>query len=106
VELLPVSTAEPPYTQREQLLVEALSETRLLQSPRLSETGCAQLGALIILGDEKLTLDAMPCLSEGFRRKEFSAFVPLWGGEAVSLRPRLPGVGGISYVVLLPRAAK
>jgi hypothetical protein len=101
VELLPLVPPDLTYTPREASLVQDLNANPLLHSPASSDTGCANLSAVILLGDELLTHDTLPCLAHGFRREEFSTAVLLWGGEAVSLRPRIPGLAPISYVLLL-----
>ena len=57
---------------------------------------------MIVLGDENEARAALPCLADGFRRVEFNSQVLLWGGDSVSLRPRLPGVAHGGYMLLLP----
>jgi hypothetical protein len=101
VKLLPLIDADQPYTPAETNLVEAIDSTPVMAAPSLSESGCSNLGALIVLHDESAAKAALPCLDSGFRRDEFSATVLLWGGEAVSLRPRLPGRGRVMYVAYL-----
>jgi hypothetical protein len=57
------------------------------------------VSAIIVLGDEQQTLRKLPCLTSGFQRQDFSSNVLLWGGDAVSLRPRLPGPAREGYLV-------
>ena len=87
-----------PYSALEASFAQDLAASALAQPP---VSTCDGLGALIVLGDEGATRLALPCLDRGFRRIEFSAPVLLWGGDAVSLRPRLPGVARVTYVVYL-----
>ena len=81
-----------------------------LHTPLMSGTnaihGIVVLGALIVLGDEAETRASLPCLDERFQRVEFSASVLLWGGEGVSLRPRVPGLARVSYVLLMQIPAR
>jgi hypothetical protein len=103
VEVLQLVPPDLTYTPREESLVQDLRDRSLLHSRKLSDEGCANLSAVIVLGNELLAHNALPCLMQGFRREEFSASVLLWGGEGVSLRPRVPGIAQIAYVLLLPQ---
>ena len=90
-----------PYTPLEASFARAMASSNLSQGPSLTDVGCASLDALIILGKEAQTRATLPCLNTGFRRIEFSESVLLWGGEGVSLRPRLPGWTSVGYVLLV-----
>src|SRR5437660_362780 len=97
IKVLPLAP-DRPYSALEASFARDLAASALAQPPLST---CGDLGAMIVLGDEGATRRALPCLNQGFRRLEFSEAVLLWGGDAVSLRPRLPGIGRISYVVYL-----
>jgi hypothetical protein len=101
IKVLPLAP-DRPYSPLEASFARDLTASALAQPP---VSTCSGLGALIVLGDEGATRSALPCLDRGFRRLEFSAAVLLWGGDAVSLRPRLPGIARVSYVVYLSEAA-
>jgi hypothetical protein len=101
IKVLPLAPTRP-YSALEANYARDLAESRLAQPP---VSDCRGLGALIVLGDEAATRSALPCLDQGFRRLEFSSAVLLWGGDAVSLRPRLPGMARVAYVVYLAERA-
>ena len=101
IKVLPLAP-DRPYSALEASFARDLAASALAQPPLST---CGDLGAMIVLGDEGATRRALPCLNQGFRRLEFSEAVLLWGGDAVSLRPRLPGFGRISYVVYLAERA-
>ena len=101
IKVLPLAP-DRPYSALEASFASELAASALAQPPLST---CGDLGAMIVLGDEGATRRALPCLNQGFRRLEFSEAVLLWGGDAVSLRPRLPGIGRISYVVYLVERA-
>ncbi len=69
-----------------------------MAAPTLEQTGCSHLGALVVLREDASIEQALPCASAGFRRETFSTRVLLWGGDVVSLRPRLPGFADVTYV--------
>jgi hypothetical protein len=92
---------ERPYSPLEAAFAQDLANSSF-GGPPLAENGCRDLGALIVLGDEAQARAALPCLAAGFRRVEFRSEVLLWGGDSVSLRPRVPGPAPAAYVVLLP----
>ncbi len=98
MKVLPLSP-DHPYTPLEANFAREVANSSLAQPP-LAVNGCRDLGALIVLGDEAETRASLPCLDERFQRVEFSASVLLWGGEGVSLRPRVPGLARVSYVLL------
>jgi hypothetical protein len=100
VAVLPL-TPNRPYSPLEASFATALANSSLAKPP-LAEGACVRLGSMIVLGDESQTRAALPCLEQGFRRLVFSSSVLLWGGDSVSLRPRLPGIATVSYVLLLP----
>jgi hypothetical protein len=95
--VLPLAPSQP-YTPLEASFAHALAGSRFEQPP-LGSADCQNLEALIALGDEAQTLAALPCLGERFTRVEFSRSLLLWGGDAVSLRPRLPGFARVGYVL-------
>ncbi len=101
VKLLPLEASGSPYSRGESNLAQAMDGTTLMAPPTLAEMGCRQLGAVIVLRDAAQVQHMLPCLSAGFHAEEFTAEVPLWGGETVSLRPRLPGVARIAYTALI-----
>jgi hypothetical protein len=101
VKLLPLGPTGSPYSRGETNLAQSMGTTTLMAPPTLPEIGCGELGAVIVLRADADVEQSMPCLSTGFRREDFSARVPLWGGDAVSLRPRLPGFGQITYSALI-----
>jgi hypothetical protein len=97
VKLLPLPP-DRPYSPLETSLATDLTTSfvgQLLNS-------CDGLGAVIVLGDEASTRSALSCLAQGFRRDDFTTSVLLWGGDAVSLRPHLPGMTNVGYALLLP----
>jgi hypothetical protein len=104
VKLLPLEPVTPPYTTGEVNLVQAIDATSLMAPPGLDQLSCSQVGALIILREDPRIRQQLPCLDSGFRPENFGARVLTWGGDVVSLRPRLPGFADISYLALL-RAA-
>jgi hypothetical protein len=99
IKLLPLPPAQP-YSAIEASLAQDLPARRMAQ---LTSTDCRNLGAIIVLGDETAARAELPCLDQAFefQRREFSADVLLWGGDAVSLRPRLPGTAHVTYLVFL-----
>jgi hypothetical protein len=100
IKVLPL-VPDRPYTPLEASFAETLANSRLGQPP-LTESNCRGLGSMIVLGDAAQAHTNLPCLDQGFRRIDFSATVLLWGGEGVSLRPRMPGLARVGYVVLVP----
>jgi hypothetical protein len=96
IRLLPLPPAQP-YSPLEVSLATDLTTSSVGQ--RLLD-GCAGLGAVIVLGDEASTRARLPCLDQGFRRVDFKTTTLLWGGDVVSLRPRLPGTASVGYVLL------
>lgn len=94
---------ERPYGPHEADLARALLATSLGQSNPLAAGSCANVGAVIVLRDEAAAEQAAPCLRE-FERVEFSDTALLWGGDQVSLRPRLPGHARAGYTLLVRRA--
>jgi hypothetical protein len=105
IKLLPVAPAQPTNTRAETVLAQNMTASSLMRTPTVSDRGCANMGAMVLLAPESLAEAQLPCLLIGFRREVFSADVLLWGGDAVSLRPRLPGPTSITYVVLLGEAS-
>jgi len=100
VEVLPLApAADRPYNAVETADAQALLASPFGQPP-LQQSGCSGLAVLVVLGDEAATRAALPCLDQGYQRREFSARVLLWGGDGVSLRPRLPGWTSVGYVLL------
>jgi hypothetical protein len=97
IRLLPLSP-DRPYSALEASLAADLAANAVGQHP--IDT-CEGLAGMIVLGDEATARAALPCLGQGFRRVDFVSTVLLWGGDAVSLRPRLPGGTGVGYVLLL-----
>jgi hypothetical protein len=85
-----------PYTPLEASFAQALADSTFEQPPLRD---CAGVSAVIVLADEQQTLAMLPCLSNGFQRQEFSSNVLLWGGDAVSLRPRRPGLARVGYLL-------
>lgn len=96
---LPPETA---YTAAQASLASVLLRTSLGQPAPLTVADCPGLGGLIVLGDEDAARLALPCLRD-FDRLDLSEPVLLWGGDQVSLRPRLPGFARPGYVLLVPR---
>jgi len=89
--------SDRPYTQ-----IEAdLDDTLRQQLPPPDSETCRGIGAVVVLGNEAHARAALPC-ADAFERLEFSSVVWLWGGEGVSLRPRLPGTTRVGYVLLVP----
>jgi hypothetical protein len=101
IKLLPLEPTGGAYSRAEANLARAMDASALMTAPTLDQSGCANLGAMVILRDDGQAQQSLPCLGTDFRREEFSALVPLWGGESVSLVPRLPGMVKITYVALL-----
>ena len=85
-----------PYSPLEASFAQALASSTFEQPPLDS---CSGVSAVIVLGDEQQTLQSLPCLGTGFERVEFTSNVLLWGGDAVSLRPRLPGLARVGYLL-------
>jgi hypothetical protein len=104
VKLLPLEPEAPPYTTGEVNLVRAIHATSLMAPPGLDQLSCSQIGALIVLREDPRIRQQLPCLESGFRPENFGARVLTWGGDVVSLRPRLPGFADISYLALLHAA--
>jgi hypothetical protein len=94
-------TPERQYSPLEAAFARDLSSSTFGR-PLLPAGKCDDLGSMIVLGDENEARAALPCLADGFRRVELYSQVLLWGGDSVSLRPRLPGVARVGYVLLLP----
>jgi hypothetical protein len=92
---------ERPYSPLEDAFARDLTSSTFSR-PLRAAGGCHDLGSMIVLGDEHAARAALPCLADGFRRVEFNSQVLLWGGDSVSLRPRLPGVSHGGYMLLLP----
>jgi hypothetical protein len=101
VKLLPLAPDGGPYSHAENNLVQAMDASPLMAAPSLEQVGCANLKALIVLRQGADVQQALPCLDGAFHQEEFGAQVLLWGGDAVSLRPRLPGVAQIRYVAFV-----
>lgn len=101
VKVLPLAP-DRSYSALEASFARDLAASTLAQPP---VSNCGGLGAMIVLGDEGTVRRSLPCLDQGFRRREFSDAVLLWGGDAVSLRPRPPGIARVSYVVYLAERA-
>jgi hypothetical protein len=101
VKLLPLDPTGAPYSRGESNLAQAMGDTSLMDPPTLAEAGCGDVGAVIVLRDVAQAQQKLPCLDAGYRREDFTARVPLWGGESVSLRPRLPGFAQITYTALI-----
>jgi hypothetical protein len=95
IKLLPLAPNQP-YSPLGASLAADLATSTLAGMPAGT---CDGLGALIVLGDEAQTLAALPCLNTEFRRVEFTNKVVLWGGDAVSLRPRVPGLTQVGYTL-------
>ena len=93
---------EAPYTAGQASLASRLLQTSLGQPAPLAAADCPGLGGLIVLHDEGAARSALPCLRD-FDRLDLSEPVLLWGGDQVSLRPRLPGFARPGYVLLVPR---
>jgi hypothetical protein len=92
---------ERPYSPLEDAFARDMTSSKFGRT-RLAAGRCDDLGSMIVFGDENEARAALPCLADGFRRVEFNSQVLLWGGDSVSLRPRLPGVAHPGYVLLLP----
>jgi hypothetical protein len=101
IKLLPLQPTDTAYSRAEANLAHQMDTSSLMAAPTLDELGCANLGAVVILRDDSHAQGALPCLATGFQREEFTAWVPLWGGEGVSLRPRWPGMAKITYLALV-----
>jgi hypothetical protein len=97
IELLPL-TPDTPYSPLSLSLATDLATSKLAALPTST---CQELGALIVVGDEAKTRSALPCLNTGFKRVEFTNMVLLWGGDAVSLRLRLPGLTQVGYTLFV-----
>ena len=97
-----VLTPEAPYNPQEARLAQSLLNTSLGLPNPLHPGYCTLLAAVIVLRDEDAARRALPCLTN-FDRVDLSAQVLLWGGDQVSLRPRLPGFARPGYVLFVPR---
>jgi hypothetical protein len=92
-----------PYTPREAALAQAF-QTSSLATP-VRRAACTGLSAVVVLRDEAATRRALPCIAD-FERIDLTATLLLWGGDQVSLRPRLPGLARAGYILFVPRAAR
>lgn len=95
--------ATPPdaaYSPHESDLATALEASPLGIDNPLMTGSCDAVAAVIVLRDEAFALRAVPCLRD-FRRQDLSQEVLLWGGDQVSLKPRLPGFAREGYIVLV-----
>jgi Dolichyl-phosphate-mannose-protein mannosyltransferase len=92
---------DAPYTPAQATLARSLLATGLGQPGPLSPSDCTHLDGVIVLHDAEVAVRALPCLAN-FERLDFSRQVLLWGGDQVSLRPRLPGLARPGYVLLVP----
>jgi hypothetical protein len=97
IKLLPIAP-EKPYSPLSVSLAGDLTTSKLAELPAGT---CQEIGALIVLGDEAKTRAALPCLNTGFKRVEFTNPVLLWGGDVVSLQPRLPGLTRVGYTLFV-----
>ena len=92
-----------PYTAREAALAQAFQSSSLGQSTQ--RTSCTGLSAVVVVRDEAATRQALPCLAD-FERVDLTSSVLLWGGDQVSLRPRLPGFARAGYILFVQRRAQ
>jgi hypothetical protein len=90
----PTAPTNSPLAQ--QLLATQLGRPTPLQS-------CDNLAAIVVLNDPKAARAALSCL-DTFTQADFTEQVLLWGGDQVSLRPRLPGPALAGYHLLLRQA--
>jgi hypothetical protein len=96
--------SDQAYTALEANFAREVARSDLNQPP-LSAADCSALGAVIVLGELSQAQAALPCPANAFRVLEFDNEVLLWGGDGVSLRPRLPGRARVGYTLLVPAGA-
>jgi hypothetical protein len=102
IEAIPLAPAEP-YSPGEASLAQAFLASGMAQAGQ--NRGCAGLSAVIVLRDESGARQALPCIDD-FERLDLTSSVLVWGGDQVSLRPRLPGLARAGYIVFLPQGAR
>jgi hypothetical protein len=101
IEALPLAPAEP-YSPGEAALAQSFLTSGMAHAG--PNRGCAGLSAVIVLRDESGTRQALPCLDD-FERLDLTSSVLVWGGDQVSLRPRLPGLARAGYILFVPHGA-
>src|SRR5262249_32985228 len=101
IRLVPVPASTAEYTEDEAALARNLPNSIPLLQASAGSSTCADVGAVIVLVDPSTTQGSMPCFVPALRAIDFRTTVVLWGGETVSLRPRLPGMVSEGYRALL-----
>jgi hypothetical protein len=100
VRLVPAVSTEATNSRAEAALATDLQKTITPLTVSPDAATCASVGAMIVLPDIDPNTN-VPCTGDELRPVDFNTSVLLWGGESVSLRPRLPGFAPEGYRAFL-----
>jgi hypothetical protein len=99
---LPIDNPATDTDPRLATLARTLLASPLGQPAPLSD--CSGVSSVIVLHDPAAAERSLPCLRD-FEEVGLTQSVLLWGGDQVSLRPRLPGLTVVGYALFQATSA-